>query len=308
MKSEHSKPYMISSISELHRLLELPKPEHPLISIINFEEITCFSEERLKSVTYNFYCIALKKGFEGRMRYGQNNYDFDDGVMTFFAPNQVVTTEIIPELKLKGWWLVVHPDFLRNYPLAKKIRDYGFFSYAVNEALHLSEKEQTQITLVMKNIQQEYSSSIDKFSQDVMIAQVELLLNYCNRFYDRQFITRKHVSHDLLVRLDEIMLQYFKDDYFQLHGIPTVQFLSSQLNVSPHYLSDMLRQLTSQSAQQHIQYQLIEYAKELLVSTNLTVTEIAYKLGFGYSQSFNKMFKNKMNVSPIVYRNSFNSN
>ncbi|MCX2449677.1 helix-turn-helix transcriptional regulator [Pedobacter sp. PLR] len=305
MKKENHKPYVIHSISELHRILALPKPEHPLVSVIDFEEITCFSDEAYKSLAYGLYCIALKKGFEGKMKYGQNDYDFDEGVMSFFSPNQVVTTEITPDLKLSGWWLVIHPDFLLNYTLSKAIKEYGYFSYAVNEALHLSDKEELQVIAIMKSLQQEYLSPIDQYSQDVMISQIELLLNYCNRFYNRQFITRKHVSHDLLVSAEGLLTAFFEDDSLILKGVPTVQLLAAKLNVSPHYLSDMLRQLTGQNAQQHIQNKLMERAKELLTTTSLSVSEIAYKLGFEYPQSFNKLFKNKMSVSPVTFRTSF---
>lgn len=306
MKKDQNKPYMMNSISELHRILELPKPEHPLISVINFEEIKCYSDETLKSVSYNFYCIALKKGFEGKMKYGQNYYDFDEGIMTFFSPNQIVSTEIVSDLKLSGWWLVVHPDFLINYPLSKSIKEYGYFSYSVNEALHLSDQEEMVLTSIMDILRQEYHRPIDKYSQDVMIAQIELLLNYCNRFYNRQFITRKHASNDLLRKMDTILFDYIKEDRLQVSGIPSVEYLAKELNVTSHYLSDMLRQLTGQNTQQHIHNKIIERAKELLANTDLNVGEIAHLLGFEYSQSFNKLFKNKTNQSPVEFRNSIN--
>lgn len=306
MRKDQNKPYMMNSISELHRILELPKPEHPLISVIDFEEITCYADEALRSVSYNFYCIALKKGFEGKMKYGQNYYDFDEGVMTFFAPNQIVSTEIVSDLKLSGWWLVVHPDFLINYPLFKNIKQYGYFSYGVNEALHLSEKEEAAVANIMQIITQEYQLPIDQYSQDVMIAQIELLLTYCNRYYNRQFITRKHASNDLLIQMENILEAYIQADNLQLKGIPTVDYLAKELNVTSHYLSDMLRQLTGLNTQQHIHNKIIEFAKELLSTTDLTVGEIAFRLGFEYSQSFNKLFKNKTNQSPIEYRNSLN--
>lgn len=306
MRKDQNKPYMMNSISELHRILELPKPEHPLISVIDFEQITCYADEALRSVSYNFYCIALKKGFEGKMKYGQNYYDFDEGVMTFFAPNQIVSTEIVSDVKLSGWWLVVHPDFLINYPLFKNIKQYGYFSYGVNEALHLSEKEEAAVTNIMQIITQEYQLPIDQYSQDVMIAQIELLLTYCNRYYNRQFITRKHASNDLLIQMENILEAYIQADNLQLNGIPTVDYLAKELNVTAHYLSDMLRQLTGLNTQQHIHNKIIEFAKELLSTTDLTVGEIAFRLGFEYSQSFNKLFKNKTNQSPIEYRNSLN--
>jgi len=306
MKKTDRKPYIINSISELHRLLELPKPKHPLVSVINFDEIKCFDDESLRSVSYNFFCIAIKKHFEGKMKYGQNYYDFDEGIMTFFSPMQVVTTEIVDGLKLSGYWLVVHPDFIRNYPLGKAIREYGYFSYAVNEALHLSEDEENVVMAIMQNIAREYCSALDNFSQDVIVSHIELLLNYCNRFYNRQFITRKTASSDLLIKLEDLLSNYFDSEQLQELGLPTVQYISGELNVSADYLSDMLRNLTGQSTQQHIHNYLIEKAKEILTTTSLSVSEIAYELGFEHPQSFNKLFRTKTNLSPLKFRQSFN--
>lgn len=306
MKKETSHPYIINSISELHRLLQLPKPEHPLISVINFNRIMCFSDDSLKSVVYNFYSICIKKDFKGKMKYGQNYYDFDEGVMTFFSPGQVISAELTDDMALSGWWLVVHPDFIRNYPLFKAIKDYGYFSYAVNEALHLSEKEETMVTSIMQNIEQEYHSVIDTYSQDVIVSHIELLLNYANRFYNRQFITRKNASNDLLTNLEALLSEFFNSDTMHEAGLPTVHYISERLNISPNYLSDMLRMLTGQSTQQHIHNKLIEKAKELITTTSLSVSEIAYRLGFEYPQSFNKLFKSKTNVSPLEFRHSFN--
>jgi AraC family transcriptional activator of pobA len=304
MKKVGNKPHIFNSIADLHRVLEVPQPKNPLVSVINFEEIKCFDDEVLRSVSYNFYCIALKKNFEGKMRYGQQYYDFDGGVMTFFSPLQVVTTEIVDDLKLSGYWLVLHPDFIRGYPLGKTIKNYGYFDYSVNEALHLSESEEIMIETAMTNILREIEFPIDHFSQDVIVSHIELLLNYCNRFYNRQFITRKVANNDLLIKLENILSSYFSDE--QVSGMPTVQNISSELNVSSDYLSDMLRNHTGLNAQQHIHHYVIEQAKELLTTTDLSISEIAYQLGFEYSQSFNKLFKNKTKVTPLKYRQSFN--
>ena len=228
MKKSYNRPYVIRSISELHRLLELPKPKHPMISVINFEEIKCFEGESLRSVSYNFYCIAIKRNFEGKMKYGQQYYDFDEGLMTFFSPMQVVTTDIVENLKLSGYWLVVHPDFIRNYPLGKAIKKYGYFSYAVNEALHLSEDEEIAICTIMQNIVYEYRSVIDNISQDVIVSHIELLLNYCNRFYNRPFITRKTISNDLLIKFEEILSNYLRMKKQKNWGFP--QFPIYQVN------------------------------------------------------------------------------
>ncbi len=236
--------------------------------------------------------------------YGQTDldhyYDFDEGIMSFISPNQLLSTTA-DESATEGCCLVFHSDFIAHYPLAKAIKNYGFFSYSLNEALHLSEKEELLIINILENIQQEYSSVIDQFSQDVIVSQIELLLNYCNRFYNRQFITRKNVNSDLLTKLETVLNTFFDSNV----GLPTVQKIAEQLNVSQNYLSDMLKSQTGQTAQQHIHDKLIERAKVILTSTNLSVSEIAYQLGFEYPQSFNKLFKNKTNISPLEYRNSF---
>lgn len=306
MKKTNRKPHLINSISDLHRLLELPKPKHPLVSVIRFEDIKCSDNESMRSVAYNFYCIAVKKNFEGKMRYGQQYYDFDEGVMTFFSPMQVITTEVVEGMKLSGFWLVIHPDFIRNYPLGKAIKEYGYFSYASNEALYLSEDEENTITTIMLNIETEYLSNIDKFSQDVIVSYTELLLNYCNRFYNRQFITRKIANSDLQVKLENLLSDYFQGEKVQESGLITVSYISNELHVSADYLSDMLRNLTGQNTQQHIHHFIIEKAKEILATTNLSVGEIANQFGFEYPQSFNKLFKSKTNITPIRYRESFN--
>ncbi|WP_158796907.1 AraC family transcriptional regulator [Pedobacter sp. L105] len=306
MKKEAGTPYVINSISELHQVLELPKPAHPLVSVIDMSAIECRVENSLKSFMYNFYSICVKKNYNGKLKYGQNSYDFDEGILTFFSPGQVIATEITADLSLSGDWLVIHPDLIRNYSLGKSIKDYGYFSYAVNEALHLSEKEEAMIALTMKNIEQEYNSTIDLYSQDVIISHIELLLNYSNRFYNRQFITRKNASNDLLINLENLLTDYFNNENVRETGLPTVQYISGQLNISPNYLSDMLRSLTGQSTQQHIHNKLIDKAKEILVTTSLSVSEIAYQLGFEYPQSFNKLFKSKTNLSPLEFKNSFN--
>lgn len=306
MEKKRIKPRAIQSITELHALLTIPPPEHPLVSVIDFSEITCFSDESLRSVSYHFYCIALKKGFRGKMQYGQNFYDFDEGVMTFFAPGQVVTTDLAENVSLSGWWLVVHPAFINSSSLTRRINDYGYFSYAVNEALHLSEKEEKLVGTIMENIRQECGASIDLHGQEIILSHIDLLLSYCNRFYSRQFITRKQGGDDLLSRLDVVLSAYFERDSIQEKGIPTVQHVADELHVSAHYLSDMLRTLTGQNTQQHIHNKLIDKAIALITTSSLSISEIAYQLGFEHSQSFNKLFKQKTNQTPLSFRRSLN--
>ncbi|SFF02004.1 transcriptional regulator, AraC family [Chitinophaga sp. CF118] len=299
-------PQKIKTIAEYHQLMGLKKPEHPLVSVINFENIKRLPGDKPNPLTHNFYSIALKRNFNGKIKYGQQEYDFDEGLMIFISPGQVFSIEADEELKHSGWLLIVHPDFLWNTPLAKTIKQYEYFGYSVNEALHLSEKEETTITSIMQNIEQEYCSNIDKFSQDVIIAQLELLLIYAERFYHRQFITRKITNHNILTRLEDILAEYFNSDALTRIGLPTVQYIAQALNVSPNYLSVLLKVLTGQSTQQHIHDKLIEKAKEKLSTSDLSVSEIAYELGFEHSQSFSKLFKSKTNLSPLEFRHSFN--
>ncbi len=305
MKKQNS-PYIINSISELHRLLGLPKPKHPMVSVFSLKNIANSEIALLDNFTINFYCIAIKKNFTGKMKYGQHYYDFDEGVMSFISPNQLLSHIQTDDTPSEGISLLFHPDFLVGYDLAKKIKNYGFFSYQLTEALHLSEQEETSIENILKSIETEYQSNIDNFSHDVIIAQIELLLQYSNRFYNRQFITRKIANDDILIRLENLLSDYFNSGKILKSGLPTVQYISEQLHTSPNYLSDMLRTITGKTTQQHLHIKLIEKAKELLTTTSMSVNEIAYQLGFEYPQSFNKLFKNKTKVSPLEYRQSFN--
>jgi len=296
----------INSVSELHKLMGLPKPKHPLVSLINYNDIQYAAIDNSIKAILNFYTVSIKHNADCKFNYGQNYYDFDEGVLAFMEPGQIAAAAQSGNTRSDGWLLVFHPDLIRNYPIGKNIKNYGFFSYAVNEALHLSESEEEMIGEIFKNIEKEYNHSIDQFSQDVMVSQIELLLNYSNRFYNRQFITRKTASNDLLTKVEALLDEYFKNDKILESGLPTVQFFADKLNLSPNYLSDMLRIITGQSTQQHIHNKLIEKAKEALSTTNLTVSAIAYQLGFEHPQSFSKLFKTKMNVSPLEYRASFN--
>lgn len=300
-------PIKISSISALHKSLGLKKPSNPLISVFSFDDVKLERETILSSVITDFYVIALKKDCAGgKCKYGQQYYDFDEGIMYFIAPHQVLQFEDILLNSVKGFVLVVHPDFLQGYPLASIVKDYGFFSYAANEALHLSEKEEKSIMDIIDNIEQEIEANMDSFTQDLLVSNLDLLLKYCDRFYNRQFLTRKKVNNDLLSRLESLLDDYFKNDQLIINGIPTVHFIAEQLNLSANYLSDMLRVQTGQTTQQHVQNRLIEKAKELLSTTEMSVSEIAYHLGFEHPQSFHRLFKNRTSVSPLEFRATFN--
>jgi len=301
------KLFRIKTISEYHRLAGLPKPEHPLISVINMESLKQMPFKEPGNLVLDFYSISLKRHFNTKIKYGQQQYDFDEGIMFFIAPNQVFGVEGDQNLKKpSGWMLFIHPDFLWNMPLAKSIKQYEYFDYSVHEALFLSDKEEKMIIAIMQNIAREYHSNIDKFSQDVIIAQLELLLTYSERFYNRQFITRKITNHKILDRLEDILAEYFNSNDLAQKGLPSVHYIAETLNVSPVYLSGLLKVLTGQSTQQHIHDKLIEKAKERLSTTSLSVSEIAYELGFEHPQSFSKLFKTKTNLSPLEFRQSFN--
>jgi AraC-like DNA-binding protein len=304
MEKKNNSPLKISSISELHTVLQLPKPLHPLISLVDNTKMSVDKHYLDRSFTLGFFKISYKFSENGKMGYGQGYYDFNEGGMMFTAPNQVLTAE--ENAEYFGYTLFIHPDFLRNYPVSKNIKKYGFFSYDTNEALHLSEKEKILIVGLLNNINDELNTAIDEISQDVIVSYIEVLLNYSNRFYKRQFITRKIVNHDLLTNMDDLLENYFNKQETLTKGLPTVEFLASELNLSTHYLSDMLRNLTGQNAQQHIHEKLIEKAKEYLTTTNFSVSEVAYQLGFEHSQSFSKLFKKKTHTTPLSYKLSFN--
>jgi len=304
----NTKPTRIKTISEYHQALGLPKPEHPLISVINLESVQRQSNNEPISLIFDFYSISLKRNCKAKFKYGQQRYDFDEGVMFFMSPGQVFGIEIEKDVPIRrtGWLLLIHPDFLWNTALAKTIKQYEYFDYSVHEALFLSDKEETAIVGILQSILQEYKSNIDKFSQDIIIAQLELLLVHADRFYHRQFLTRKITNHKILDRLEDILTDYFISDDLVNKGLPTVKHISESLNLSTNYLSSLLKTLTGQNTQQHIHDRLIEKAKEKLSTTDLSVSEIAYALGFEHSQSFSKFFKTKTNLTPLKFRESFN--
>lgn len=302
------KTQRVKTVSEFHQLRGLPKPEHPLISVVDYADVKRPPDISDTNWVFDFYQISVKRGVNGKMRYGQQEYDFDEGVMFFIAPNQVFRIEPEPNATAErsGWMLLVHPDFFWNTSLAKTIQQYGYFDYSVNEALFLSDKEESIINNIIQAIRQEYHSNIDHFSQQIIISQIETLLSYSERFYHRQFITRKITNHKILNRLENLLSDYFKDDDLAVKGLPTVQYIAQSLNLSPKYLSNLLKVLTGQTAQQHIHEKLIEKAKEKLSTTDLSVSEIAYELGFEHPQSFSKLFKSKTDLSPLEFRASFN--
>ncbi|MBO6606764.1 MAG: helix-turn-helix transcriptional regulator [Psychroserpens sp.] len=300
--------HRFKKVGDYHKFANLGAPEHPLISLVDYSQVSYPSHITDMKWTQDYYTIGLKRNIPYKFYYGQQAYDFDEGVMTFIAPKQVLSLGDNPNIQGSptGFLLLVHPDFLWNSSLAKQIKQYGFFDYAINEALFLSEKEEQRMIEILKNIEKEYQSNIDKFSQKIVLSQLELLLNYAERFYERQFITRKITNHRVLEQLESYLESCFKDADLVDKGLPTVQGVSEQLHLSPNYLSNLLKSLTGQSTQQHIHDKLIEKAKLDLSSTNQSVSEIAYQLGFEQPASFSKLFKAKTEMSPIEFRRSFN--
>lgn len=299
--------YNFDTISKFHEMSGLPKPEHPLVSLVDYGLINYQTDEKEITWLQNFYTIGLKRDIQGKFIYGQQSYDFDEGLLAFVSPGQLVnlSTEIQTP-RPSGFLLLIHNDFIWNTSLANNIKNYDFFGYAVNEALFLSEKEEMIITDIFMNIQREYNSNIDHFSQNIIIAQIELLLNYCERFYQRQFITRKKSSHHILERLENLLEDYFTGDEIASKGLPTAQYIAGSLNISTNYLGSLLKNLTGQTTQQHIHNKLIEKAMAKLSTTDLLVSEIAYELGFEHPQSFTKLFKAKTNLSPMEFKAKFN--
>lgn len=300
--------HQIKTIEQFYKLRNLPKPEHPLISVIDIANAPLYEQIEAGSVVFGFYVISFKSGRVANSTSGQLHNAYDGGVLGFRAPGQVVRIE--PQKTVtsiaSGWMLCIHPDFLWHTPLAGKIRNYDFFYYDLNEALFLSDEEQTTINTLVANISCEFQKATDRFSQKIAIALIDALLAYIERFYQRQFNTNKIASHQLLDKLDNFLNTYFDNEKLSKAGLPTVAVVAEELNISPHYLSALLRSITGKNAQQHIHEKLITKAKELLSTTDLSISEIAYALGFEHLQSFSKLFKSKTDLSPLKFRSSFN--
>ena len=294
----------IKSINEVHRIFELEKPRHPLVSVIQIDDrITNFDYGDAKYI-FEFYQINLKQGFSGSMNYGRNSYDFDEGTLTFIKPNQIIQIENQDEIKgSSGWTLLFHPDLIRKSELGKTIEDYSFFNYDLNEALHLSENEKNSITELVLKIQEEYNQNIDKHSQELIIANIEMLLKYSKRFYDRQFFTRTNLNKDLLSEFNTVVRTYYNSENPIESGVLSVKECARQLNLSVNYLGDLIKSETGRSAKDQINDYVIEKAKNQLLGSKESISQIAYSLGFEYPQGFNKLFKAKVGISPSAYRN-----
>jgi AraC-like DNA-binding protein len=296
------------TIAEFHHFVGLPAPLHPLISVVNVAAVPHQDDEKPMSMAMEFYSISVKRMVNYKVQYGQRAFDFNDGIMSFISPNQVFNIGIDDKgkkIEKSGWVIYIHPDFIWNTALAKTIRQYDFWDYSLNEALFLSEKEEATIGSIIQSIFEEYQANIDRFSKRILISYIEALLNYADRFYNRQFITREKSNHQILERVETFLGEYFSSDLLS-KGLPTVAFIAEAMNLTPKYLSSLLKTLTGQNTQQHIHDKLIEKAKEKLSATELSVSEIAYGLGFEHLPSFSKLFKAKTGKSPVEFRMSFN--
>src|SRR6202012_2273781 len=291
----------LNSIADMHRLVHYAPPRHPLISVINHNDFYAKRPQTAAFYRFGFYSISCKK-FEGYLKYGKGSYDFNEGSLMFTAPGQVLAPGPNVEVE-EGWALFIHPDLLHATSLGKKIHQYSFFNYEVNEALHISEEEKQTIWDCVTKIEKEYAQNIDKHTQELIVSNIELLLNYCNRFYDRQFYTRAKVNADIVQRFETLLKDHFSQSSLTTAGLPAVSYFASKLNLSPNYLSDLLQKFTGKSTMEHIHLELVEKAKSLLWGTENSISEIAYELGFEYASHFTKIFKAKTGKSPSEYRN-----
>lgn len=293
--------YKVQTISELHEIAGFEKPKHPLVTVIDYSKVNVNNGPESGSFSCGFYAVNFKS--HCNFVYGRQVFDHKEGTLHCTAPEQIITFDREKVAgNSEGWGLYFHPELIRNTHLGKKINEYSFFSYAENEALHLSEQEKQTLLSLLKQMENEYNTNIDHYSHDLIISNIELLLNYCKRYYGRQFITRTNQNKDAIVRFEEFITDYFNSSKLKNEGIPTVKYCAEAMNLSPNYFSDLLKSETGKNTQEHIHYYLLEKAKHILVSSNKNINEIAYELGFEYPQSFSKFFKKKVGVSPTIFR------
>jgi AraC family transcriptional activator of pobA len=289
----------IDSIAQYNLIRDITT-KHPLVAVIDLSKA-----QLMPAKTFNFglYAVGLKETDYGQLRYGRRDYDYQEGSLIFIAPGQVIGVQPGVEIfAQKGWALIFHPDLVNGTPLGKHIHDYSFFSYDVNEALHLSDKERSIVIDCFSKIEYELDQNIDKHSKGLIASNIELLLNYCVRFYDRQFITRDNANKGILERFEYLLKSYFSSDKPQNEGLPSVAYCAEALHLSPNYFGDLVKKETGRSALEYIQLKVIDVAKERLFDMNKSVSEIAYELGFKYPQHFFRLFKQKAGVTPNDYR------
>lgn len=298
------------TLSAYFDYLALPRPEHPLLSVMLAKDddfLPC-PRESSPPITNDFYSISLKKNVKGDLTYGRTKYDFTNGVLIFMGPGQVMQWDTNAVFEQQGFSLNIHKDFFKGTELAHQIKKYGFFSYSVNEALHLSPKEEKQIMAIVESIDVEYHNNQDKFSKDIIIGQLSTLLKYSNRFYERQFLNRTEQSNDLLEKFNDQLVAYFESGQLQQKGIPNINQIATKLSVSQRYLSDTLKKETGKTSTEHLQLYLIDEAKNILLNPDKSISEVAYDLGFEYPQYFSRLFKKKEGISPTAFREKYRMN
>ncbi|HAT63326.1 MAG TPA: AraC family transcriptional regulator [Flavobacteriaceae bacterium] len=290
--------------------MQLPRPEHPMLSVMvaKGDEFLPCPRESSPPISTDCYSISLKKIMHGELNYGRTKYDFTNGALIFIAPRQVLQWDSSFIFDQKGFSINFHEDFLKGTDLAQQIKKYNFFSYAANEALHLSPKEEKQIESIVENIESEYQNNQDAFSKDIIISQLDTLLKYANRFYERQFLNRKELSHSLLEQFNQELDRYFESGQLQEKGIPSIEQLAKKMSVSQRYLSDTLKKETGKTTTEHLQLRLIDEAKNVLLQPNKSIAEVAYELGFEYPPYFSRLFKKKAGISPTEYREKYKLN
>ncbi|MBX2874513.1 MAG: AraC family transcriptional regulator [Saprospiraceae bacterium] len=293
----------VHTITEVHEIYGYEKPKHPLVTVLPIDERMMQFDYGEINYAFDFYQISLKEGVRGTFSYGRNDYDFQEGTMTFIKPDQVVKVERSQmDTEGGGWTLIFHPDLLRKSPLGRTIEEYSFFNYEVREALHLSDDEKKSLTDLAEKIKAEYQQNIDKHSQDIIIANIEMILKYCKRYYDRQFYTRTNLNKDFVSKFEEVMREYYQSEKPSELGVLSVKYCAQALAMSSNYFGDLIKNETGRSAKEHIQTYIIEKAKTKIVGSSASISEIAYDLGFEYPQGFNKLFKARTGINPSQYR------
>ncbi|WP_297411837.1 helix-turn-helix domain-containing protein [uncultured Alistipes sp.] len=289
----------IDSVDVYNKLFGF-ETRHPLITVVDLSEATRWPLRT--KFAYGVYALFLKDARCGDIKYGRKSYDYRDGTIVCFAPGQVVEVEMAPDTRPAGYGLLFHPDLIRGTALGQEIRNYSFFSYETNEALHLSDEERQTIRDTLQKVEQELDHAIDKHSRRLITANVGLLLDYCMRFYDRQFITRSEVNSDILTRFERLLDAYFDTDMQRQEGLPSVKYFADKVFLSSNYFGDVIRKLTGMTASEHIQNKVIDRVKEQLLSSDKTASQIAYELGFQYPQHLSRMFKRITGLTPNEFR------
>jgi AraC-like DNA-binding protein len=293
----------LETIADMYRMLPQARVKHPLGAVVDFAKYREQFNSGMK-VTLGFYAVMFKNFCPNKMKYGQQAYDFQDGSLICIAPRQVISLDEPANIAadMWGWGVFFHPDLIRGTSLGRTIKEYSFFSYETHEALHLADKEKQILNDIVQKLDSELSENIDRHSQRLIVSTIELLLNYCTRYYDRQFITRQTINQDLLTKVEAILAMYFQSSDLTEKGLPTVKYLADSVFLSPNYLSDLLKKETGMNAQDRIHYYLIEEAKTLLLSSDKSVGELAFSLGFDYPQYFSRLFKAKTGMTPLEFR------